>query len=288
MNDLQKRQKFRAILNGSECIHPASVFDPVSALTAEELGFPAGLLGGSIASMAVLGAPDVYTLTLSELAEQVRRISRVGNIPLLVDGDHGYGNALSVMRTVEELGSAGAAAVMIEDTLLPPPYGESGADTLTTVEEGAGRMRAAAAAAKDSTIVTLARTGAPGLTGVEDTIARCKVYAQTGVDGIFLRGFRSVADFEAITAAIDLPIVAETGLKELRDRKLLAAAGVKISLQGHQAFTAAAIAIYDTLKALRDGADPADLVEPRSAESVQRISRNAVYAQRARSFLGRK
>ncbi|WP_266064483.1 isocitrate lyase/PEP mutase family protein [Brucella intermedia] len=287
MNDHQKRDKFRALLNGARCVYPASVFDPVSALTAEELGFDVGLLGGSIASMSVLAAPDVYALTLSELAEQVRRISRVGNIPLLVDGDHGYGNALSVMRTIEELAAAGAAAVMIEDTLLPPPFGQSGTDTLTSIEEGAGRMRAAVAASRDSGIVILARTGAAGLSGVADAIARCKAYAATGVDGIFLNGFRSVEDFKAITETIDLPLVVDPTIKEVRNIDLLNAAGVKIALQGHQAFTAAAIAIYDVLKALRDGADPTDVVDPRSAETIKRINRAALYTNHAKAFMGR-
>ena len=106
-----RRLRFRAVLSGARCVHPASVFDPISARIAEDLGFETGMLAGSVASMTVLGAPDLIVLTLSELADQAHRICRAGELPLLVDADHGYGNALSVMRTVEALEGAGIAGL---------------------------------------------------------------------------------------------------------------------------------------------------------------------------------
>jgi carboxyvinyl-carboxyphosphonate phosphorylmutase len=110
-------------LEGSACVHPASVFDAMSARMAESLGFEVGMFAGSIASATVLGAPDLVVLTLTEFAEQIRRIARGSDLPLMVDADHGYGNALNVMRTVEELETAGVAALTIEDTVLPTPFG---------------------------------------------------------------------------------------------------------------------------------------------------------------------
>ena len=94
-----RRENFRAILNGDTCIHPASVFDPLSARIAEHLGFEVGLLAGSTASLTVLGAPDLIVLTATEFAAQALRINRAMSLPLLVDADHGYGNALNVART---------------------------------------------------------------------------------------------------------------------------------------------------------------------------------------------
>ncbi len=123
----ERRERFRALLEGKACIHPASVFDPVSARIAEDLGFELGMFAGSIASLAVLGAPDQTLITLSEFAEQTHRICRAGGLPLLVDADHGYGNALNVMRTVEELETAGIAALTIEDTALPQAFGAGAA-----------------------------------------------------------------------------------------------------------------------------------------------------------------
>ena len=122
-----RRDRFRAILNGNGCIHPASVFDPLSARIAEHLGFELAMLAGSTASLTVLGAPDMILLTASEFAQQAHRISRAMSLPLLVDADHGYGNALNVARTIEELTTAGVAAATIEDTNLPLPFAAKGA-----------------------------------------------------------------------------------------------------------------------------------------------------------------
>ena len=118
MNPTPRRERFRSILAGDRCVYAASVFDPISARIAEDLGFEAGMLAGSVVSGRVLGAPDLVVLTLTELAQQVRRVCRAGELALMVDADHGYGNALNVMRTVEELENAGAAGLTIEDTLL--------------------------------------------------------------------------------------------------------------------------------------------------------------------------
>src|SRR5258708_6602610 len=123
MDWTERRRRFRAIFAGTRCVRPASVFDAVSARIAEDLGFEIGMFAGSVASLAVLGAPDLIVVTLTEFAEQAYRICRAGNLPLLVDADHGYGNALNVMRTVQELEAAGVAALTIEDTALPAGFG---------------------------------------------------------------------------------------------------------------------------------------------------------------------
>ena len=146
MDLTQRRLRYRSILAGDQCVHPASVFDPISARIAEDLGFEVGMLAGSIASGTVLGAPDLVVLTLSEFAQQIQRICRAGDLSLMVDADHGYGNALSVMRTVEELETAGVAALTIEDTVLPISFGGDSAAPLISLEEGVGKMKAALAA----------------------------------------------------------------------------------------------------------------------------------------------
>ena len=123
MDWTDRRERLRSLIAGPRCIYPGSIYDAISARIAEDLGFEAGMFAGSIASFTVLGAPDVVVLTLTEFAQQAYRINRAGKLPLLVDADHGYGNALSVKRTVEELETAGVAALTIEDTALPrePP-----------------------------------------------------------------------------------------------------------------------------------------------------------------------
>jgi len=114
-----RRQQFRAVLEGADCIVPASVFDPLSARIAEDLGYELGMFAGSLASQTVLAAPDLIVLTLSEFAEQAYRVCGAGDLAVLADADHGYGNALNVARTVEELEAAGIAGLTIEDTALP-------------------------------------------------------------------------------------------------------------------------------------------------------------------------
>jgi oxaloacetate decarboxylase len=122
----EQRKRFRAILNGAECLSPASVYDALSARVAESVGYRLGILAGSVSSNTTLAAPDLILLTLTDFADQVRRMMRVSDLSLLVDADHGYGNALNVMRTVQELEHAGVSAMSIEDTSLPIRYQQHG------------------------------------------------------------------------------------------------------------------------------------------------------------------
>jgi oxaloacetate decarboxylase len=279
-----RREKFRAILSGNKCVYPGSVFDPISARIAEELGFEVGMFAGSVASMTVLGAPDLIVLTLTEFAEQAHRICRAGNLPLLCDADHGYGNALNVMRTVEELETAGVAALSIEDTDLPVPFG-GGKPRLISIEEGVGKMRAAVGARRDAELVIAGRTSAPAMTSIADAITRAKAYAATGVDAIFLVGVKTRADLDAIASEVTLPLILGGAGKELMDRELLAQRGVRICLQGHQPFAAAVRAVHDTLRALREGTPPEKIDTAASDEVMKRLTRNDDYARWIKDWL---
>ncbi len=280
-----RRQRFRAVLQGGACIHPASVFDPVSARIAEDLGFEAGMLAGSTASLAVLGAPDNITLTLTEFAGLAQRICRAGELPLMVDADHGYGNALSVMRTVEELETAGICGLSIEDTLLPEPFGAGGKARLIPVEEGVGKMEAAVAARRDPLLVIAARTSATSVTSLDDAKDRVAAYSRTGVDAIFLAGVKSRADVEGVRTVTDLPLILGNAPAGLQDAGFLAANGVRICLLGHQPIQAAFQAVYATMKALREGVDPRSLAGMPSAEMMRRITRAEHYDRWSRDWL---
>lgn len=285
MDWTQRRERFRAILEGEECVHPGSVFDPISARIAEDLGFEVGMFAGSVASMTVLGAPDLIVLTLSEFAAQAYRINRAGALPLLVDADHGYGNALNVKRTVEELETAGVAALSIEDTDLPQPFGTLGRTRLLSVEEGIGKMRAALAGRRDPRLVIAGRTSAPAVTGIDDAIARAQAYEATGVDALFLVGIRTRAEVEAVADAVRLPVILGGLSPELRDRDWLGAQGVRVALQGHQPFAAAVNAVHETLKALREGTPPGDLAGVAPPELMRRVTRDADYRGWMEEFL---
>ena len=244
------------------------------------------MLAGSVASLVVLGAPDLTLITLTEFAEQIHRICRAGNLPLLVDADHGYGNALSVMRTVEELETAGVAGMSIEDTALPQGYGTGSEVKLLTLEEGVGKMKAALAARRDPRLVIAGRTSALAVTGIEDTLARVRAYEAAGVDVIFLVGMRTRAQLDAISAVCRIPIVLGGVGPELSDRDYLSARGVRICLQGHQPFMAAVAAVHATLKALREGTPPAKLANIAPTDQMLRLSRDADYADWGAQFLG--
>jgi oxaloacetate decarboxylase len=284
MHWTERRQRFRAILKGSRCVHPGSVFDPISARIAEQLGFEIGMFAGSVASFTVLGAPDLIVLTLTEFAEQAYRICRAGSLPLLVDADHGYGNALNVMRTVEELETAGVAALTIEDTALPAAFGPGGDNRLISIPEGVGKMRAALTARQDPELVIVGRTAAVSINGVEDAVMRAKAYEAAGVDAVFFVGVRKRAELDAIAGSVKLPIIIGGG-PELADRDDLGASGVRIALQGHQPFMAAVQAVHDTLKALRDGTPPGKLTGIASSELMQRVTRERDYRGWTEDFL---
>jgi carboxyvinyl-carboxyphosphonate phosphorylmutase len=280
-----RRQRFRAVLSATQCVFPASVYDPVSARIAEDLGFEVGMLAGSVASLTVLGAPDLIVLTLTEFAEQAHRICRAAELPLLCDADHGYGNALNVMRTVEELESAGVAALSIEDTDLPQPFGSQGKPRLLTVEEGVGKMRAALEGRRDPDLVIAGRTSAASITSVADAIDRARAYQAAGVDAIFLVGVKTRADLDLIAANLRCPLILGGAGKDVLDPAWLAERNVRVCLQGHQPFAAAVRAVHDTLKALRDGTPPERLEGIADDKLMKRVIRDDDYARRTRDWL---
>jgi carboxyvinyl-carboxyphosphonate phosphorylmutase len=282
-----RREKLRSILSGETCVHPGSVYDAISIRIAEDLGFPLGMFGGSVASLAVLGDPDVTLITLTELAEQMRRMSRASALPVLVDADHGYGNALNVRRTVQELETAGAAGLTIEDTLLPAAFGEAKAQ-LISLEEGVGKIRAALDGRSDPSLVIMGRTGAVSITSIEDAIRRAKAYEAAGVDALFFTGIKSRAELEAVAAATHLPIVLGGAPDELSAIDYLASRHVRIALQGHAPIAAATQAVYEVQKALREGTAPKALRGLPPAELTNRVMREADVKARSGDFLGLK
>ena len=285
MNWTERRERFRAILSGNRCVHPGSVYDAISARIAEDLGFEVGMFSGSIGSMSVLGAPDLVVLTLTEFADQANRICRAGNLALLVDADHGYGNALNVRRTVEELETAGICAMSIEDTVLPRPYGSAGKPGLSSVEEGVGKMKAALSARQDKRLVIAGRTSALAIAGIDEAVKRAKAYEAAGVDAVFLAGGVSVEAVEVVSSAIGIPLILGGGGGQLGD-EWLAAHRVRVALQTHAPFSAAVQAVYDTLKALRDGVPPRELKNIASPDLMRQVTRADDYQGWTKDYLG--
>jgi carboxyvinyl-carboxyphosphonate phosphorylmutase len=281
MRASKARATMRDLLRGETCLTPASVFDPLSARIARGLGFETAMLAGSNASLAILGAPDITLITLTELADLARRITRASDLPVIVDADHGYGNALNVRRTVEELEAAGIAALTIEDTLLPASHGVKGT-SLISLEEGVGKMRAALDARSDPGLVIVGRTAAAGITSAQDALERCRAYEAAGVDALFLSGVRNRADLETVCRGVSLPVLIGPVPEGTGTAADFAALGIRIALAAHLTMRAAMQAVHDTMKAQREGGAVPPLASP---HMLNGLSRDDAYRQWMKDFL---
>jgi carboxyvinyl-carboxyphosphonate phosphorylmutase len=270
MDQSQARQKFRKILERKEVIYPASVYDPISARIAFALGFEAGIMGGSLASASVLAAPDLIVLTLTELADHVNRTTRAADISLIVDADHGYGNALNVMRTVQELEAAGASALTIEDTALPKPFRQQKGGELITKDEVVGKLKAAVESKRDSELVIIGRSSALQHCP-EEAMERIEAYAGAGVDALMVLGATSYEQIARVHHATELPLIVGYVTPQINDLKKLADCGVRVALRGHFSFYVAVQSLYESIKHLKDGGSPEDLKGKMATEEVMNM-----------------
>jgi oxaloacetate decarboxylase len=276
MSHTEQRKRFRAILTGKECLSPASVYDGLSARIAESVGYEIGILAGSVASNSTLASPDLIVLTLTEFADQIRRIMRASEISLLVDADHGYGNALNVMRTVVECEHSGVSAMSIEDTALPISFGQD-KDRVISTAEMVGKLKAAVAARKDPSTVIAGRTAALKVEGTAATCERSKAYAACGVDCIFVVGVESLDQVKAVHDASKLPIIVGSAPASIK-REEFAAAGARFLLQGHQPLAAAVKAVREVYTHLYNGGAPKDLKDKiASAKDMNTFTANDLH-----------
>ncbi|HUE70605.1 MAG TPA: methylisocitrate lyase [Pirellulaceae bacterium] len=180
----------------------------LAARLIEEAGFEAAYLSGAAFSAGSLALPDVGLFTLTELAQQTAWIARSTRLPLIVDADTGFGEALNVERTVVELESAGAAAIQLEDQQLPKRCGHLSGKILVEPEVMCAKLRAAAEARLDSDLILIARTDARGVTSLDDAIERARRFLAAGADWIFPEALATKEEFERFSRAIDAPLVA--------------------------------------------------------------------------------
>lgn len=253
-NATTARRKFRKIMSGARCVAPLSVFDPISARIAQDHSADAIMLAGSVASMVHLGDPDIMTLSLVELSGLAGRIARATNLPLIVDADHGFGNAQNVRRTVRELEREGVAALTIEDTLLPVAFGTPQTAQLISIPEMRGKLGAALEAREDPETVIIGRTGAAGLSDMGDVLDRLKSFEDIGVDMVFVRGVQTDAQVAEISAAVDIPIALSVSNPVLRNLDALSQTNIRIVLPGHRPLMAAYNAVAKAMHADMNGA----------------------------------
>lgn len=174
----------------------------------ERCGYDAIYLSGAAFSAGILGLPDVGLFTLTELAQQTTYLTRACALPLIVDADTGFGEALNVERTIVELEAAGAAAIQLEDQQFPKRCGHLAGKSLVEADAMCAKLRAAAAARLDPDLILIARTDARGVTNLNDAIDRSKGYLAAGADWIFPEALQSKAEFEQFARAVEAPLVA--------------------------------------------------------------------------------
>lgn len=183
-------------------------FNALAARLIERTGFPAAYLSGAAFSAGVFALPDIGLFTLTELVAQTRQMTASLEIPLIVDADTGFGEALNLERTVRELENAGAAAIQLEDQVMPKRCGHLSGKTLVSTEEMCAKIRAAADVRQDPDLVILARTDARGVNNMQDAVARAKAFVAAGADWIFPEALQGPAEFAEFAQAVDVPLVA--------------------------------------------------------------------------------
>lgn len=183
-------------------------FNALTARLIEQAGFECMYLSGAAFSAGALSLPDVGLTTLSELAEETRRLTRAAAIPLLVDADTGFGDAIHVERTVRELEAAGADAIQLEDQCLPKRCGHLSGKTLIGANEMSAKLRAAVAAKSDPSLIIVARTDARGVDGFDAAVERTKAYLDAGADWIFPEALKDRDEFALFARKVRAPLVA--------------------------------------------------------------------------------
>lgn len=205
---MKTTKMLREMLNSGEPFLTAGANDALSAVIAERAGFKAVTMGGYLATAVSLARPDIGLMTMTEMAEQARRICAVTNIPLIADADNGHGNVLNVIRTIQELENAGAAGVVLEDQVMPKRCGHMAGKKVIPMEEHVQKIRAAVYARKDPDFIIIGRTDARQAHGLDDAIARAKAYAEAGADVVFVEAQESMEELERIPKEIKgVPLV---------------------------------------------------------------------------------
>ncbi len=184
------------------------VFDCVSAKIAERAGFPAASISGAALTASILGYPDVGLQTMPEVLNQARNIARSVDIPVTVDADTGYGNALNVMRATREFEAAGLAGMMIEDQTFPKKCGHFEGKNVIPAEEMVIKIKAACEARRSDDFVIIGRTDSRAIHGLDHAIERALMYCEAGADIIFVEALLSVEDMQKVAKAIPKPLKA--------------------------------------------------------------------------------
>ena len=225
-----KRAAFRARIATGELIRMPGAFNPLSAKLIQDKGFEGVYISGAVLS-ADLGLPDIGLTTLTEVAARGQQISRMTDLPTLIDADTGFGEPMNVARTVQTLEDAGVSGLHIEDQVNPKRCGHLDGKAVVDEDTALKRIRAAADARRDPNLLIMARTDIRAVEGLQAAIDRAKALVDAGADAIFPEAMADLGEFEAVRKAVDVPILAnmtEFGKSELFTTTQLANIGINI------------------------------------------------------------
>ncbi|WP_066301469.1 methylisocitrate lyase [Arthrobacter luteolus] len=226
----QKRIAMREGLTSGTLQQYPGAFNPLSARLIQEKGFDGVYISGAVLAND-LGLPDIGLTTLTEVATRAGQIARMTDLPAIVDADTGFGEPMNVARTIQELENAGLAGCHIEDQFNPKRCGHLDGKNVVDLDTATKRIRAAADARRDPNFLIMARTDIRAVEGLEAAQDRARALVEAGADAIFPEAMKTVEEFAAIRAAVDVPILAnmtEFGKSELFTYDQLASAGVNM------------------------------------------------------------
>ncbi len=247
-------ERIRALLREDRPLVLGGVYDGVTTRLAEQAGFEALFIGGFSVAATLLGEPDFGYVTQTEMADAARRLCRLTSLPILVDADTGYGNALNALRTAELYHAAGAAGLFLEDQVWPKRCGHMRGKHVVERGEWLAKLEAVRSCRAERDLFLVARTDARAALGLDEAIARGRAARDLGADAIFIEAPESVAELERIAAAIDGPKVAnmvEGGRTPLCSPDELHALGFDLIVHPVAALLAAARAVGDVYAELR-------------------------------------
>lgn len=266
-------------------------YDAMSSLLVQQVGARAMYISGFAAAASALGYPDVGMMSQTEMAEHVRRICRVTDLPVIADADTGYGGILSVQRTVELWEAAGAAGLHLEDQGFPKKCGHIAGKTVIPADEAVQKIKAALAARRDDSFFIIARTDAIAVTGFDDALERCKRYADAGADALFVDAPESIEQLQRIAQALKpcgKPLVfnsARTGKSPYMSEKQLQELGFGIVLYPIEGLTAAHRAVKDVLTTIvREGNTDAVASRISTFGEINELVQLKEFVQREASF----
>jgi 2-methylisocitrate lyase-like PEP mutase family enzyme len=243
----------RERLDTGEVLVAHGAWDALTARMAEQAGAAAVYMSGSCVSSSVHGGPDIGLTTMTEMAERARQMAGVLSVPLVADGDTGYGNALNVRRTVQEYERAGVAAIQLEDQDFPKKCGHFAGKRLVDAAEFAAKVEAAVDAREHDDFLVIARTDAIAVSGVDDAVARAELYREAGADVLFVEAPTSPEMMREVTNAVPGPHLANMAAKGKTpplSHEELAELGYDVVIHPSDAFKAALKTVREVYEAV--------------------------------------